>query len=67
MAAPLLRAEIDINASVETVWQLISDFNRMPEWSPEFIPQRKLAFLRRVLVDGMKASLARIKSAAENG
>jgi uncharacterized protein YndB with AHSA1/START domain len=34
MAAPLLRAQIDINALAEKVWQLISDFDRMPEWSP---------------------------------
>jgi uncharacterized protein YndB with AHSA1/START domain len=35
MAAPLLQAEIDINAPVEKVWQLITDLNRMPEWSPQ--------------------------------
>jgi uncharacterized protein YndB with AHSA1/START domain len=149
MAAPLLRTEIDINAPVDTVWTLISDFSRMPDWSPqcrlmkplgpvapgtrtlnlnrrkrlfwpttctitEVIPQKKLAFrvdannsvwsyeleptatgtrviesrhadaglkavsvflqknvfggvdgFERELVDGMDASLARIKSAAE--
>lgn len=35
MAAPLLRAEIDINAPVAKVWGLISDFSRMPQWSPQ--------------------------------
>ncbi|MCV7385884.1 SRPBCC family protein [Mycolicibacter longobardus] len=152
MAAPLLKAEIDINAPVDKVWSLISDFKRMPEWSPqcrfmkplgavrpgtrtinfnrrgrmfwptssvitEFVPERKLAFrvsenrsvwsyeleptangtrvvesrqvengettavsaflvgkfmggtpsFEQELVDGMNASLSRIKAAAENG
>ncbi|MCV7074931.1 SRPBCC family protein [Mycobacterium szulgai] len=35
MVAPLLRAEVDINAPVSKVWTLISDFRRMPEWSPQ--------------------------------
>ena len=35
MAQPLLQAEIDINAPVEKVWALISDFDRMPQWSPQ--------------------------------
>lgn len=35
MAAPLLQTQIDIDAPVETVWSLISDFRRMPEWSPQ--------------------------------
>jgi uncharacterized protein YndB with AHSA1/START domain len=35
MAAPLLRAQIDINAPAEKVWQWISDFDRTPEWSPQ--------------------------------
>ena len=35
MAEPLLQAQIDINAPVPTVWALISDFNRMPQWSPQ--------------------------------
>jgi Polyketide cyclase / dehydrase and lipid transport len=30
-----LRAETDINAPVEKVWRLVSDFNRMPDWSPQ--------------------------------
>ena len=151
MAAPLLQAQIDINAPVEKVWQLIADLNRMPQWSPQYrlmkafgpvrpgtrtfnlnrrnrlfwpttstvtevIPERKLAFrvnangtiwsyelepttdgtrlvesrhaengvkpvsnltinalfggvpsFERELVDGMNASLARIKAAAERG
>jgi uncharacterized protein YndB with AHSA1/START domain len=151
MAQPLLQAQIDIHAPVGKVWQLITDFDRMPEWSPqcrfmkvlgpvrqgtrtinvnrrnrlfwpttstilELIPERKVAFrvntnntiwsyeleptgegtrvvesrhaengikptsnflvstlfggvpnFERELVDGMNASLARIKAAAENG
>jgi uncharacterized protein YndB with AHSA1/START domain len=35
MAAPLLRAEIDINAPVSRVWALISDLGNMPKWSPQ--------------------------------
>ena len=151
MAAPLLQAQVDINAPASTVWSLISDFRRMPEWSPqcrwmrplgpvrpgsrtfnlnrrnllfwpttstvvELVPEQKLAFrvnlnntvwsyelqpidggtrviesrhaengvkpissvavnammggtesFERELVEGMNASLAKIKAAAENG
>jgi uncharacterized protein YndB with AHSA1/START domain len=35
MAAPLLQAQIDIDAPVDAVWALISDLRRMPEWSPQ--------------------------------
>ena len=35
MAQPLLQAQIDIDAPVSKVWALISDFNRMPQWSPQ--------------------------------
>lgn len=35
MAAPLLQAQIDINAPVPKVWALVSDLNRMPQWSPQ--------------------------------
>jgi uncharacterized protein YndB with AHSA1/START domain len=35
MVAPLLQAHIDINAPVAEVWELISDFSRMPQWSPQ--------------------------------
>jgi uncharacterized protein YndB with AHSA1/START domain len=35
MAAPLLQAEIDIDAPVGRVWSLISDLNNMPKWSPQ--------------------------------
>ena len=35
MAAPLLRAEIEINAPVSKVWSLVSDVSRMPQWSPQ--------------------------------
>lgn len=35
MATPLLQAQIDIDAPPAKVWELISDFRRMPEWSPQ--------------------------------
>jgi uncharacterized protein YndB with AHSA1/START domain len=35
MAAPLLQAQIDINAPVTKVWALVSDLSRMPQWSPQ--------------------------------
>lgn len=35
MAAPLLQAQIAINAPVPKVWALISDLRRMPQWSPQ--------------------------------
>lgn len=35
MTAPLLQAEIEINAPVAKVWELISDFRRMSQWSPQ--------------------------------
>lgn len=35
MAAPILQAQIDINAPVSTVWKLVSDVERMPQWSPQ--------------------------------
>jgi uncharacterized protein YndB with AHSA1/START domain len=35
MAAPLLQAQIDINAPVGKVWELVSDLGRMPQWSPQ--------------------------------
>lgn len=46
MAAPLLQAQVDINAPVSTVWALISDFRRMPEWSPQCRWMRPLGQLR---------------------
>jgi uncharacterized protein YndB with AHSA1/START domain len=35
MAAPLLQTQIEINAPASKVWSLISDFSRMPQWSPQ--------------------------------
>jgi uncharacterized protein YndB with AHSA1/START domain len=35
MVAPLLQAQVDIDAPASKVWALISDFRRMPEWSPQ--------------------------------
>jgi uncharacterized protein YndB with AHSA1/START domain len=35
MAAPLLQAQIDIDAPVTKVWELVSDLKLMPQWSPQ--------------------------------
>ena len=35
MAAPLLQAQIDIDAPVDKVWALVSDLDRMRQWSPQ--------------------------------
>jgi uncharacterized protein YndB with AHSA1/START domain len=35
MVAPLLQAQVDIDAPASKVWALICDFRRMPEWSPQ--------------------------------
>ena len=35
MAAPLLKAEIEIDAPVSKVWKLVSDPANMPKWSPQ--------------------------------
>jgi uncharacterized protein YndB with AHSA1/START domain len=35
MAAPILKAEIEINAPVSKVWNLVSDVSNMPKWSPQ--------------------------------
>lgn len=32
-----LRAEATFNAPPERVWDLLTDFSRMPEWSPELV------------------------------
>ena len=35
MAEALLQAQIDIDAPPTKVWELVSDFSRMPQWSPQ--------------------------------
>jgi uncharacterized protein YndB with AHSA1/START domain len=47
MAAPLLQAQVDINAPVTKVWALISDLKRMPQWSPQCRLMRALGPVRR--------------------
>jgi uncharacterized protein YndB with AHSA1/START domain len=47
MAAPLLQAQVDINAPASKVWELISDFRRMPQWSPQCRWMRPLGPLRQ--------------------
>jgi len=46
MAAPLLRAEIDIDAPVSRVWSLVTDLSRMPQWSPQCRMMKLLGPLR---------------------
>jgi uncharacterized protein YndB with AHSA1/START domain len=47
MAAPLLQAQIDINAPVTKVWALVSDLGRMPQWSPQCRLMKSFGPLRR--------------------
>jgi uncharacterized protein YndB with AHSA1/START domain len=47
MAAPLLQAQIDIDAPVAKVWALISDLGRMPQWSPQCRVMKPLGPLRQ--------------------
>jgi uncharacterized protein YndB with AHSA1/START domain len=46
MAAPILKAEIEINAPVAKVWSLVSDLSRMPQWSPQCRIMRALGPIR---------------------
>jgi uncharacterized protein YndB with AHSA1/START domain len=46
MAAPLLQARVDIKAPVSKVWSLVSDFRRMPLWSPQCRLMRAFGPLR---------------------
>lgn len=47
MAAPLLQAQIDINAPVTKVWELVSDLKRMPQWSPQCRMMKPLGSIRQ--------------------
>jgi uncharacterized protein YndB with AHSA1/START domain len=47
MAAPLLQAQIDIDAPVDKVWELITDTRRMPEWSPQCRKMKTFGPLRQ--------------------
>lgn len=46
MASPLLQAQVDIDAPPSKVWALISDFRRMPQWSPQCRWMRQFGPLR---------------------
>ncbi len=46
MAAPLLKAEIEINAPVAKVWSLVSDVSKMPQWSPQCRVMKALGPIR---------------------
>jgi uncharacterized protein YndB with AHSA1/START domain len=47
MAAPLLQTQIDIDAPVDKVWELITDTRRMPEWSPQCRMMKPMGPLRQ--------------------
>jgi uncharacterized protein YndB with AHSA1/START domain len=47
MAAPLLQAQIDIDAPVDKVWELITDTRRMPDWSPQCRMMKPMGPLRQ--------------------
>ena len=47
MAAPLLQAEIDIDAPVSKVWSLVSDLSLMPQWSPQCRVMKALGPVRQ--------------------
>jgi uncharacterized protein YndB with AHSA1/START domain len=47
MAAPLLQTQIDIDAPIDKVWELITDTRRMPEWSPQCRKMKTLGPLRQ--------------------
>ena len=47
MAAPLLQAQIDIDAPVAKVWALVSDLSRMPQWSPQCRVMKALGPVRQ--------------------
>ncbi|OBK74958.1 SRPBCC family protein [Mycobacterium sp. 1274761.0] len=47
MAEPLLQAEINVDAPVAKVWALVSDLNRMPQWSPQCRLMKALGPLRQ--------------------
>jgi uncharacterized protein YndB with AHSA1/START domain len=47
VVAPLLQAQVDIDAPASKVWALISDFRRMPEWSPQCRWMRPFGPLRQ--------------------
>ena len=46
MAAPILQAQIDINAPVSRVWALVSDLRKMPQWSPQCRRMKPIGELR---------------------
>ena len=47
MAAPLLQAQVDIDAPVSKVWALVSDLTLMPQWSPHCRLMRPLGPVRQ--------------------
>src|SRR3954468_10822471 len=46
MVGPLLQASMNIDAPPSKVWELISDFRLMPQWSPQCRWMRQFGPLR---------------------
>jgi uncharacterized protein YndB with AHSA1/START domain len=47
MAAPILQAQVDINAPVTKVWDLVSDLKKMSQWSPQCRVMKPIGLLRQ--------------------
>ncbi|MCH9667436.1 MAG: SRPBCC family protein [Actinomycetia bacterium] len=47
MGAPVLQAQIDIDAPVSKVWRLVSDLSLMPQWSPQCRLMKPIGGLRQ--------------------
>jgi len=47
MAAPILQAQVDIDAPVATVWKLVADLSKMPRWSPQCRWMKPMGELRQ--------------------
>ena len=47
MGAPVLQAQIDIDAPVSKVWTLVSDLSLMPQWSPQCRLMKPIGALRQ--------------------
>jgi len=46
-----LRTDIEIDAPVERVWEVLTDFDRFPDWNPfirKVVPNRELRWLGRL-------------------
>ena len=72
-----VEVSVHVDAPAERVYDMVSDVTRMPEWSPETVKCQWLGGADRVATgvadressnrEGMKATLERLKAAAERG